>query len=903
MSLDHDLNQAFKKLLSFVYYDKSGTMLHLRERMAKRISKGQKEEVISNVKELLKSSNKISNYLDEIGVRLIPKSVKNNHEDDIVLTNDRVSEKNEVSGINLMFDAPVEIFILSVYWLMRYGYKLDKKLGDYCYGNRLLLNENKDDIRQGRALLKPYIHQYQMWRDNAIRIAKKQLEEDVDVGFINLDITKFYYNVRLDWEKIAEDLGVNNRSPIHKCMYSIHEHYTKLVADKFGSIFNLQKEEFSESKRTILPIGLPSSYTLANYHLIKFDKDVVGKVKPIYYGRYVDDILLVIQKPSPSQITDENFYMSVFEKIEEEEKEKVPRSTKFIYNNLNDIFSIKYDVNSADIKDPKNYKFEFRSESLETLYIQNKKIMVYEFRADQSLSVIEKLKHDLDERSSEFRFLPTMEDANFDKDAFHLLFDDSFGKPRTLKDYKENRFGIASYLYKRSAVALWSTKTEMYDEANKILAFFKGSNIVRFYQQWERLFTYFVIAGRMKELVQLTDNIFEEISKIEFDQDDFTIKDEEEKKLKDTLKKDLENIFVTSLSQAFSLDPTFLKNNWFKSRLENSSFRNAKDLSLIFIPNRIEKLTVQLRKSYLVRHYFIYHPLLEYTSYSQANSFEDLLPLTGKSFDFDEFTSGDLTIKPKVEKIDFPRFVKFFEVCIHLFRYRVLVDKSRYKDSTTHYSRLFFAEDYLEKAWKCYSQINFGNQHGGTDQNGKSRKSVFFKAYPKPVKSITDDSALITEIHVNDSGEVNKDYFTLALANIKVNWEKEAENGLKNRPNKISIERQQRFSRLLNKLTEEKKYAPDLFILPEISVPNDLIQLLCFYGMKHQTALLFGTEHIRAGNLGFNFINSVLPVRINDEMVDAIFLPRLKNHYSHQEKVEIESHQLSPVFLRNHIII
>jgi len=43
----------------------------------------------------------------------------------------------------------------------------------------------------------------------------------------------------------------------------------------------------------MLPIGFLPSNILANWYLQKFDKAIINEWNPIYYGRYVDDIIIV----------------------------------------------------------------------------------------------------------------------------------------------------------------------------------------------------------------------------------------------------------------------------------------------------------------------------------------------------------------------------------------------------------------------------------------------------------------------------------------------------------------------------------------------------------------------------------------------------------------------------------
>lgn len=59
--------------------------------------------------------------------------------------------------------------------------------------------------------------------------------------------------------------------------------------------------ELSIADRTILPIGFLPSNILSNWVLTSFDNAVIKQWNPVYYGRYVDDIIIVdkVEKNSP----------------------------------------------------------------------------------------------------------------------------------------------------------------------------------------------------------------------------------------------------------------------------------------------------------------------------------------------------------------------------------------------------------------------------------------------------------------------------------------------------------------------------------------------------------------------------------------------------------------------------
>ena len=66
-------------------------------------------------------------------------------------------------------------------------------------------------------------------------------------------------------------------------MYCVIKRYSQIYKEHSGE----------EWIRRILPIGFLPSGVLANECLKKFDTAILDGWNPLYYGRYVDDILLV----------------------------------------------------------------------------------------------------------------------------------------------------------------------------------------------------------------------------------------------------------------------------------------------------------------------------------------------------------------------------------------------------------------------------------------------------------------------------------------------------------------------------------------------------------------------------------------------------------------------------------
>ena len=101
-----------------------------------------------------------------------------------------------------------------------------------------------------------------------------------------MDIKNYYYSV---------DMKLNNR--FQKLSDELNEFYKDSTINEMTEIINEVCTKYSQkvvkNKRCILPIGFIPSSVLSNWYLIDFDNKVLEAINPIYYGRYVDDIILV----------------------------------------------------------------------------------------------------------------------------------------------------------------------------------------------------------------------------------------------------------------------------------------------------------------------------------------------------------------------------------------------------------------------------------------------------------------------------------------------------------------------------------------------------------------------------------------------------------------------------------
>src|SRR5690606_10134305 len=299
---------AYKKLKNYYYTD--NTSLFIKQRIAEfesDIAFGEEfeESLASKFNEVLTLLNapksRIFKYLKEvIDCKVTPKSLVEKKVN--LLTNRTNSAEITVDRLNYFIDAPVEIHLISVLWIMNIGVHINKLVDEDNYAYKMELFQDVDEtdkLVKGLKVFKPYYLQYQSWRDNAIRSAERLLAEKKDVVILSLDVKDYFHSVHLDFEKLKQDLlevgfDINSSRKSVKLfglIEAINEVYTNRLNELLDDTFDFP----------ILPIGLLSSGVLANYYLKDFDGKIKKTLNPVYYGRYVDDIMMVISNVQVSQ--------------------------------------------------------------------------------------------------------------------------------------------------------------------------------------------------------------------------------------------------------------------------------------------------------------------------------------------------------------------------------------------------------------------------------------------------------------------------------------------------------------------------------------------------------------------------------------------------------------------------
>ena len=202
-------------------------------------------------------------------------------------------------------DFPVDTHIISALWINMIGHQFDAKLDDSCYGARLKRIRNdelfaEDDEKpfhiSSIGSFVPYFQPYQKWRSDGLKAIRDELEKDRDVIAVSLDLKSYYHFIdpmaisgtalleALDLKLTDEEKAFTEQLASFLCAWA-------KGAEKFGQSVGGKKAKINGG----LVIGLTCSRVISNALLHRWDKLVLEKLAPIHYGRYVDDMFLVLR--------------------------------------------------------------------------------------------------------------------------------------------------------------------------------------------------------------------------------------------------------------------------------------------------------------------------------------------------------------------------------------------------------------------------------------------------------------------------------------------------------------------------------------------------------------------------------------------------------------------------------
>lgn len=193
-----------------------------------------------------------------------------------------------VAEFRLMARCTIDFHVFSTLWLITVGARLDQNLGARAFGNRLRRQRDGQLNRQAPGTFRHYLAPYRAWRDDGLAVMRSQLDLGKSLIAMTADATAFYHRLDprfLRDERFLNRLGIElNAEERH-----LNELFVEALQAWIGHVSRL-----TGWRARGLPVGLPASGVVANLALADLDRLASEEFKPLYYGRYVDDIMIVL---------------------------------------------------------------------------------------------------------------------------------------------------------------------------------------------------------------------------------------------------------------------------------------------------------------------------------------------------------------------------------------------------------------------------------------------------------------------------------------------------------------------------------------------------------------------------------------------------------------------------------
>jgi hypothetical protein len=790
-----ELLNAYLRFKSYIYYENFSVCLKNDLAIFEREHKVRLTKLALELDRVQQTgkSRYIDSLIKSINYYLMPKKFKEEEYDfseGTFISNKNKYKHYEIDNLNKLipfFNAPIELHIISTLWVLKIGILFDKNLPYSTFANRLY---KADVLKKDRLkLFKKYFNRYNAWRDSAIDAAKKSHWLGNDVAILNLDIRSYYHSINFDLSSLRITKSLQW---LNKILISIHNHYVdKLIKDDI----------LEKPAKKILPIGLVSSSILANYYLKQFDLNVQQYVKPLFYGRYVDDFLIVFKNP----IINESSTNVVSDFIDKNILLKKPSiATEFIRKTRSNDYEIL--ING------------------DHLSFQLSKVKLYYFKSSDSTDLLDEFKKEIEKNTSEFKVQLEEEELKnpFEDSIYKITYSDTINKLRSIDGFTPNKFGASKQLAKiiNATKYLNGESNGVISEiSTKVNDYFIGKRALQLFQLWEKSFAYFVINNDSIGLIKFSSQLIDSISKVKVSIPGLSKRRNEE--LTNSLYEALLGYLKNGYSTAAALDI-----NFFDTSIVGKIKRHSKRKIIVKILKRISVADIKrhataIIESNLFNHAFASYPLLNYCKQPHNYSFSEKVIKATTNFEFDE------------QKVVLsPRHINFDEV--ELFNFLKF-----------NFSRNSISEEYI-KSKTSYNTKTFL----AINSIKLLRKAKLFDSY----QFVKDDHFNRIKIIAGKK----HDKIRIGLANIKLS-KADISSSISASPN-LSLLKLNKINKALN---EAIKNGAKIIVFPEVSIPLQWISKLAFYARKNDIAIICGVEHFSNKKEAFNYVCTILPFEEN----------------------------------------
>lgn len=272
----------------------------------------------------------------------------------------------------VMSACTIDFHVLSTLWILKVGSQYDAELGACAFGNRVRRGSGGKINPLAHGSFTPYMKPFRDWRNGGIESMRNALDADKNVVALTADVAGFYHELNPGFMLNDDFNNLFQTVELDESDKKLHRLFiTALQA--WAQRTPLQKG---------LPVGLPASAIIANVALIELDRLIEANVVPLYYGRYVDDIMLVI-----------------------ENKAKFQSPTKlweWLFSRSNGLLG----WSENEVGNSVQFRPNYLSDS--AIRFENDKNKVFLLQGDAGRALVASISYQISSRASEWRALPNL---------------------------------------------------------------------------------------------------------------------------------------------------------------------------------------------------------------------------------------------------------------------------------------------------------------------------------------------------------------------------------------------------------------------------------------------------------------------------------------------------------------
>lgn len=862
---------AYKKYKSSVYFNRTNPLA--REGIVSLESEWQnfpsrKEKIFQEIAAALSSDSLEvweeyqANILTSLKAVCYPKTLESSKTEHFFTT--AKAHTVSVKSLQYMIDMPVEGHLLGVLWIMLYGYQIDSGLYERAYANRIrktLYNELSQKPTFSPYLFEPYFQQYQSWRDSALEDAKSCLRKDNDVVILTLDLARYYYSVDLTPQVMDQILS---EGIIPGEQEEIVHRLGRFI-EKVCSAYSSHLPENLRGCRAVLPIGFLPSNILGNWFLSRFDQAITDQWNPLYYGRYVDDILIVDKIESNSDIGKRAAAETL-------RKEDVIRFFLLQCSKGQGVLdqeplncSASSALFQAESEDRSTYFINPRylpPDCACSIALQDEKVNIFYFQRKESDALLRCFQQNIGQTVSVFQHMPEA-DAVFFQNDYHEIYSlkqKGVNKLRDVESVEIDKFSLSKFLGKYLLIRNLVNDPAEREFERDLEKIFDLQSTIENYPLWERVAETLTLNERFHALGRFSARVREAIAHLKFPETNDSPSSTELSSLQNTLHR----VHASGISKALALcwKPAVEK----LSRELVESLRNE--------PKEIQELYLTSVDSGRRAAWF----------YSRMAN-KSLMPILPDLFQID-MTVDKWTDDLNVNLTRFDDALRFFSSGQDQ---KLSIDHLNNLDAYKYPPYIISMHD-LSIA-RLFAQL-LASQMPIAAEDYKAERIIYMKSNyqtycPENFPGIisTAKQTFGSQIPIScslvkvGSGKMKKLRIALSNVHMELSSLTDVLDGYPDR----SYARYQAVSTLVNQALETKA---DMVIMPEAFIPFEWLPVLARTCAKNQLAAITGVEHLVIHGIAYNLTAVILPFEENGNRCTQICF-HLKNHYAPRELEEI----------------